>query len=418
MRIVSATTSSATRWRMSGDDIAGHQVAAHWHLLVCAFVICACVDGNPRSLSVGLDSASKTTETSIPDCSEIPCLIQGTDRARGIVENSPSVADVFHGWIRDQSGRPVKARISAFDQSYSPGSQYGSNGAFVAAVGTRPDGSFVLRAPRPSPGYDRMFVVESREGLRRLEPSELPSGRPQHIVVQPVRALPLSILLGARPGGAEETWASVVIERTGEERGEVWARHTLLSGGSLGRRRPTDSVGGLASVSMEGSELRAIVLVPVGQVRVGVTLEQARAPSGGRAQPRWIATNDHPLSVATGAGPLDELSLPVPHPEAGTLEIRYRPVSPDSCRLSFRLRRVGGVLRVFGANTYQARGMALRLPAIAPGVYELGDATDCVETFDVPAGGTRIVTVRDPCAVDCTPIFHCGYGSQMEVLPP
>jgi hypothetical protein len=284
--------------------------------------------------------------------------------------------------------------------------EYRNDGAFLAATGTRPDGSFVLRAPPRSPDDRRTFVVESREGFRTLEAAEFPSGASQNVVIHAVRALPLKIRLPEPP--RESTRASLVIERTGDQgMSERWAQHTLRDPeGALGRRGVVDSVGGLVSVTMDGSELRATVLVPVGEVRVGLTLEHLRPAPG-------LTMNDLALSVRPGVGPLGERSLPVPHPQAGTLEVRYRPGHQEGCQLWFTLRREGGVRRALPANTYRASGMTLRMPAIAPGRYELGDAADCIETFEVPAGETRVVTVRRACAVSCTHSY-CGYSEQLS----
>lgn len=338
-----------------------------------------------------------------PSCEDIPCAVPGAARGGHLFNKHAIPEDVPRGRVIDERGEPVHARIAVFDQPVDRA------GGFLAACGTRRDGSFVFPAPAREPGNERTIVVESRGGFRNLRPDDLPSGAQHDVVLHQVRALPLSIPLLEPAGDSTRIW--VVVERHDEAGSEHWAQHTLWDYGSdLGRRRVGDSVGGLVSVSDAGDRVRATVFVPVGQVRVGVTLERRPSRDAGErdeAHSAGLLFNDLDLLVVPGVDPLPERSLPVPHLAASTLEIRLRP-SPGllECWPGFTLRRAHGVRRSLVANSRRG-GWALRLPSIPPGTYALGDAPDCMETFEVPASGAHEVDVRRECAVSCTPIW-CG----------
>jgi hypothetical protein len=297
--------------------------------------------------------------------------------------------------VLDDRGKPVRARVAIYDEPDPFGPAVGEEGGFVSASGTRRDGSFIIASPSLLPWRERRLLVESRDARRSIGGIDSLGG--YHDIVLPrARPLTLSISLREPPGETARVWLDV---RRLDDRGtEPWASHTLLDAGVPGRRHG-DDLGGLMSVSLEETRIRTTVLVPVGRIELTVTV-QPRAASG-------TLFNGLGFVVPSGTGPLAERALSVPNENAGALEVRFVG-DAARCMPRFTLRDVGGHARRYQATTLLERGWALNLTAIPPGKYQIGSAADCVESFDVPPNGTRRVTVRRGCAVDCDEL-RCAY---------
>lgn len=345
----------------------------------------------------------------IPTCSEIPCAVPGADRPRP--RDVEDRDEELRGRIVDERGEPVRARVAVHDSPVevvvhdSPLEESTAAGAFVAVAGTRADGAFALRVPPWSPDHHvRFVVVESRGGFRVLSAADLPSGSAADIALWSVRALPLAINLPEVP--REGMYVRMVVD-DGDDGETHWAEHTLVRSGRLASRDLSDSSGGLLALRADGSILRATVLVPVGEVRVGVTVERrARSDLEGRnadAAAYGIAINDLALQVAPGAGPLGEQSLWVPAPDSAPLEIAG-PNPPCLNRWSVYLRRLGGTGRWLDNEDRQAlRRFAptVRVSSVAPGTYTIGSEPECRQTFEVRPGRPQRVRPRRQCEVGC-----------------
>lgn len=348
----------------------------------------------------------------VPSCSEIPCAVPGADQPIGGDSRSP--VEVFFGRVLDDRGEPLRARVAVFDRC--PDDCPSGGPAFVAAGGTQADGSFAVPTPQWGPDATswRTLVVESRGGFRSLSAWELPA----EIVVPSVRALPLAIQL-PEPPGREGVAVSMEIEWGPREHSEPWTAHGLVGwGGDLGHGSLEDGSGGLLTLSAEGSVLRATVLVPVGEVRIGVSLDRLTSNGSGARSARASygeAIDDLELQVPPGEGPLAERSLMVPPAHAVRLSIAYRPERWQHCmRWITSLRRVGGVARVIGADLTRGADQ-LAVPA---GTYEIGMDPECREVVEVQPGHPLTVTLGRECLVRCLPgIPFCGFGVDSNPTP-